>query len=172
MADPDCLFCKIAAGEIPSTRVDEDERTVAFMDINPATRGHLLVIPREHSTDLLEVPRFLRIHRFFAQRSQVHLHERQTLAIRREQRAPVVGSISDQQPRVSAGGRHGPDVAAGDEGDLRPVGRQRRLAEQGGSGGLLRGPHLRPRKRDGGRGEERAQGEGRDPMNQESTSGL
>ena len=55
-ADPDCLFCKIAAGEIPSTRVDEDERTIAFMDINPATRGHLLVIPREHSADLLEVP--------------------------------------------------------------------------------------------------------------------
>jgi histidine triad (HIT) family protein len=55
MADPDCLFCKIVAGEIPSTRVDEDERTVAFMDINPATRGHLLVIPREHSVDLLEV---------------------------------------------------------------------------------------------------------------------
>ena len=55
MADPDCLFCKIAAGEIPSTRVDEDERTVAFMDINPATRGHLLVIPREHTPDLLAV---------------------------------------------------------------------------------------------------------------------
>ena len=55
-SDPDCLFCKIVAGEIPSTRVDEDERTVAFMDINPATRGHLLVIPREHSVDLLEVP--------------------------------------------------------------------------------------------------------------------
>jgi histidine triad (HIT) family protein len=56
MADPDCLFCKIAAGEIPSTRVDEDDRTVAFMDINPATRGHLLVIPRAHSEDLLDVP--------------------------------------------------------------------------------------------------------------------
>jgi histidine triad (HIT) family protein len=55
-ADPDCLFCKIVAGEIPSTRVDEDERTVAFMDINSATRGHLLVVPREHSTDLLDVP--------------------------------------------------------------------------------------------------------------------
>ena len=55
MADPDCLFCKIVAGEIPSTRVDEDDRTVAFMDINPATKGHLLVIPREHATDLIEV---------------------------------------------------------------------------------------------------------------------
>jgi histidine triad (HIT) family protein len=54
-ADPDCLFCKIVAGEIPSTRVDEDERTVAFMDINPATRGHLLVVPREHAVDLLEI---------------------------------------------------------------------------------------------------------------------
>ena len=54
-ADPDCLFCKIVAGEIPATRVDEDERTVAFMDINPATRGHLLVIPREHATDLLGI---------------------------------------------------------------------------------------------------------------------
>ena len=53
-ADPDCLFCKIVAGEIPSTRVDEDERTIAFMDINPATRGHLLVVPREHSADLLD----------------------------------------------------------------------------------------------------------------------
>ena len=54
-ADPDCLFCKIVAGEIPSTRVYEDERTIVFMDINPATRGHVLVIPREHATDLLEI---------------------------------------------------------------------------------------------------------------------
>jgi histidine triad (HIT) family protein len=54
-ADPDCLFCRIASGELPATRVDEDERTVTFMDINPATRGHVLVIPREHAADLLEV---------------------------------------------------------------------------------------------------------------------
>ena len=57
MRDPDCLFCKIVAGEIPATRVREDERTIAFMDINPATRGHLLVIPREHAADLLESAR-------------------------------------------------------------------------------------------------------------------
>ncbi len=55
MADPDCIFCKILAGELPATIVDEDELTIAFMDINPATRGHALVIPREHSTDLLAV---------------------------------------------------------------------------------------------------------------------
>lgn len=55
MADPDCIFCKILAGEIPATIVDEDERTIAFMDIAPATRGHALVIPREHTVDLLTV---------------------------------------------------------------------------------------------------------------------
>lgn len=54
-SDPDCIFCKILAGELPSTIVDEDERTIAFMDIAPATRGHALVIPRAHSADLLSV---------------------------------------------------------------------------------------------------------------------
>ena len=55
MRDPDCIFCKIVAGELPAQIVDEDERTVAFMDINPGTRGHLLVIPREHSRDVTEI---------------------------------------------------------------------------------------------------------------------
>ena len=55
MSDPNCIFCKIAAGELPATVVDEDERTIAFMDIAPATRGHALVIPREHAPDLGEV---------------------------------------------------------------------------------------------------------------------
>jgi len=55
VADRDCIFCKIVAGELPATIVDEDERTIAFMDIAPATRGHALVIPRQHSRDLLEV---------------------------------------------------------------------------------------------------------------------
>jgi len=55
MAEPDCIFCKIVAGDLPSERVDEDEHTVAFMDINPWARGHALVIPRNHSTDLLTV---------------------------------------------------------------------------------------------------------------------
>jgi histidine triad (HIT) family protein len=55
MSDPDCIFCKILAGELPAKIVDEDERTIAFMDIAPATRGHALVIPREHSRDLLDI---------------------------------------------------------------------------------------------------------------------
>jgi histidine triad (HIT) family protein len=54
MRDPDCLFCKIVAGELPGQFVDQNERTVAFMDINPATRGHALVVPRAHSENLLE----------------------------------------------------------------------------------------------------------------------
>jgi histidine triad (HIT) family protein len=53
--DPDCIFCKIVAGELPATIVDEDERTLSFMDIAPATRGHALIVPREHSRDLLSI---------------------------------------------------------------------------------------------------------------------
>lgn len=53
--DPDCIFCKILAGELPGQIVDEDDATVTFMDINPATRGHMLVVPRRHSRDLLEI---------------------------------------------------------------------------------------------------------------------
>lgn len=49
-----CIFCGIVAGTIPSTRVAENDRAIAFMDVAPATPGHLLVIPREHSTDLRE----------------------------------------------------------------------------------------------------------------------
>jgi histidine triad (HIT) family protein len=55
LTNPDCIFCKILAGELPATIVDEDERTVALMDINPATRGHVLVIPRAHSEDLISI---------------------------------------------------------------------------------------------------------------------
>jgi histidine triad (HIT) family protein len=54
-SDPDCLFCTILAGELPSQRIEEDERTVTFMDIAPATRGHALVVPRAHAVDLLEI---------------------------------------------------------------------------------------------------------------------
>jgi histidine triad (HIT) family protein len=53
--DPDCIFCKIVAGELPATKVDEDDRTIAFMDINPGTRGHALVIPKSHARDLTEI---------------------------------------------------------------------------------------------------------------------
>jgi histidine triad (HIT) family protein len=51
----DCIFCDIVAGNIPSTRVHEDDRTVAFMDVNPGTRGHLLVVPKAHVADVREI---------------------------------------------------------------------------------------------------------------------
>ena len=49
----DCTFCQIVSGELPADLVDEDERTVAFMDISPATLGHVLVVPRRHVADVL-----------------------------------------------------------------------------------------------------------------------
>jgi histidine triad (HIT) family protein len=51
----DCIFCAIAGGDGPAEIVQEDEHTVAFMDINPWTRGHALVIPRRHSRNLYEI---------------------------------------------------------------------------------------------------------------------
>ncbi len=49
---PDCLFCRIAAGEAPATRVLETSRTLAFRDINPQAPVHVLVIPKDHYPDL------------------------------------------------------------------------------------------------------------------------
>lgn len=51
----DCLFCGIASGDVPAQIVDSDDHTLAFMDISPATPGHALVIPRNHSADLIEI---------------------------------------------------------------------------------------------------------------------
>ncbi len=50
-----CLFCKIVAGEIPATKVFEDERVLVFMDINPINEGHLLVIPKKHAANIFEI---------------------------------------------------------------------------------------------------------------------
>jgi histidine triad (HIT) family protein len=54
MTEQNCLFCKIAAGEIPAQLVYEDERAVAFRDINPQAPTHVLVIPREHLASLAD----------------------------------------------------------------------------------------------------------------------
>ncbi|MBT4576903.1 HIT family protein [Candidatus Woesearchaeota archaeon] len=52
----DCIFCKIISKEIPSEIIYEDENTLVFLDINPATKGHCLVIPKEHYETILDVP--------------------------------------------------------------------------------------------------------------------
>jgi len=56
MKDPNCVFCKIASGEIPAYKVYEDELFIAFLDINPRTAGHVQVIPKEHHRWVWDVP--------------------------------------------------------------------------------------------------------------------
>jgi histidine triad (HIT) family protein len=55
-SDPNCIFCKIIQGQIPSTRVYEDEKHLAFMDINPLNRGHCLMIPKDHHPTIHDIP--------------------------------------------------------------------------------------------------------------------
>lgn len=52
---PDCLFCEIVAGRVPSVIVGETEATLSFMDINPVNPGHVLTVPKRHSTDMWEM---------------------------------------------------------------------------------------------------------------------
>ncbi|MFO0888806.1 MAG: HIT family protein [Isosphaeraceae bacterium] len=54
--DPDCIFCKIIRGAIPSVRVLETDQAVAFLDINPLNPGHVLLVPRTHHAHLGELP--------------------------------------------------------------------------------------------------------------------
>ena len=54
-SDPDCIFCKIVAGEIPCFKLYEDAATLAFMDINPVNDGHALIIPKAHYADVFAV---------------------------------------------------------------------------------------------------------------------
>jgi histidine triad (HIT) family protein len=52
--EPDCIFCRIVAGEAPSARVAEDDLTIVFMDLFPVAEGHTLVVTKEHFTDVHE----------------------------------------------------------------------------------------------------------------------
>lgn len=56
MRDENCIFCKIANGEIPSSTLFEDEEFRAILDISPATRGHALILPKSHFKDISELP--------------------------------------------------------------------------------------------------------------------
>lgn len=56
MNDPNCLFCKILAGNIPSNKIFESESTLAFLDIAPVSAGHTVVIPKNHYNNLLDIP--------------------------------------------------------------------------------------------------------------------
>ncbi|MFH1349370.1 MAG: HIT family protein [Pseudomonadota bacterium] len=52
----DCIFCKIVKGEVPCFKVYEDDRVLAFEDINPLSEGHTLIIPKRHAENLWEIP--------------------------------------------------------------------------------------------------------------------
>ncbi len=51
----DCIFCKIVNGEIPAVKVLDEDKVLAFMDINPASRGHMLVVPKNHAENIFEI---------------------------------------------------------------------------------------------------------------------
>jgi histidine triad (HIT) family protein len=55
MAEPDCIFCRMVAGELPSTKIFENDSVIAIMDISPWTKGHCLVIPKAHSANIWEI---------------------------------------------------------------------------------------------------------------------
>jgi len=50
----DCVFCKIIDGQLPSMKIDEDDRTLTFMDIHPLSSGHCLVVPKQHAATIFE----------------------------------------------------------------------------------------------------------------------
>ena len=52
----ECIFCKIIDGEIPAVKVLDEELVVAFMDINPSSKGHMLVVPKNHAENIFEIP--------------------------------------------------------------------------------------------------------------------
>ena len=55
MKKDDCIFCKIAAGEIPSRKIYEDKDLFAIMDLSPTSKGHSLIIPKEHYTNIYDI---------------------------------------------------------------------------------------------------------------------
>lgn len=55
MKKDDCIFCKIAAGVIPSRKIYEDSDLIAIMDLNPTSKGHSLIIPKEHCTNIYDI---------------------------------------------------------------------------------------------------------------------
>jgi len=59
MAEKNCTFCKIVRGEIPAEKISETKNFLAFLDVNPKTKGHFLIVPKEHYENLLELPEAL-----------------------------------------------------------------------------------------------------------------
>ena len=69
----DCIFCKIIKGDIPSYKIYENEHILSFLDINPLSKGHTIVIPKEHYENILDIPEelYLEMSRAVRKISQV-----------------------------------------------------------------------------------------------------
>ena len=59
-----CVFCEIISGNLPSSKVYEDDACIAFMDIQPVNPGHVLIVPKNHATDLSDLPSSIGMHIF------------------------------------------------------------------------------------------------------------
>jgi histidine triad (HIT) family protein len=73
--EPNCIFCKIVAGEIPAKLVAEDEHLVAFRDINAQAPTHILVIPKRHAKNILEVKDTSLIGHLFSKAGEIAVKE-------------------------------------------------------------------------------------------------
>lgn len=72
----DCIFCKIIKGDIPAHKVYEDEKVYAFLDIKPLSKGHILVLPKEHYENIFDIPEELYGYMFqVAKKLSVHINE-------------------------------------------------------------------------------------------------
>ena len=74
----DCIFCKLANGEIPTKMVYQDDVVAVFMDANPNTNGHMLVVPRKHVVDFTEIDdeTLVHIHKLIKEKLQPMVYEK------------------------------------------------------------------------------------------------
>jgi len=70
-----CIFCKIVRGEIPAEKIYEDDHTVAFLDINPASKRHTLVIPKKHYINMFDIPADELAYVMFAVKQVIAMYE-------------------------------------------------------------------------------------------------
>lgn len=72
----DCIFCKIIKGDIPAHKIYEDEKVYAFLDIKPLSKGHILVLPKEHYENIFDIPEELYGYIFqVVKKLSVHINE-------------------------------------------------------------------------------------------------
>lgn len=114
-----CIFCKIARGEIPSTRVYEDPDVIAFMDIGPVVKGHTLVVPRLHHDPLMDTPTDL-LHKLITVVQRIARAQMKGLKADGISVAQANGRAANQVvphihfhviPRFATDGFHGPWIA-------------------------------------------------------------